>query len=166
MRVLWRGTVGEGLPSCCGVPYPGDVVYNLSSSKTTAEDASQHSATSTNCSRLWWCLSTSDGLPARQRQATHGTGHPGIPGTAQHHHNGLASFKSGSEPHRALVGRDSAHDQPTPVINHPVVTQQQLRQAVVDTYNNVSRAFIRNLFLSMGRRCAAVMASNGRHTRY
>ena len=51
---------------------------------------------------------------ARQRQATHGTGHPGNPGTAQHHHNGLASFKSGSEPHRALVGRDSAHDQPTP----------------------------------------------------
>ena len=57
MRVLWRGTVtvGEGLPSCCGVPYPGDVVYNLSSAKTTAEDAagaSQHSATSTKCSRL------------------------------------------------------------------------------------------------------------------
>ena len=48
----------------------------------------------------------------------------------------------------------------------PVVTQQQLRQAVVDTYNNVPRAFIRNLFLSMGRRCAAVMASKGGHTRY
>ena len=47
----------------------------------------------------------------------------------------------------------------------PVVTEQQLRQAVVDTYNNMPRAFIRNLFLSMGRRCAAVMASNGGHTR-
>ena len=47
----------------------------------------------------------------------------------------------------------------------PVVTQQQLRQAAVDTYNNVPRAFIRNLFLSMDR-CAAVMASNGGHTRY
>ena len=66
------------------------------------------------CGGACFRWSTSDGLPARQRQATHGTGHPGIPGTAQHHHNGLASFKSGSEPHRALVGRDSAHDQPTP----------------------------------------------------
>ena len=66
------------------------------------------------CGGAWFCGSTSDGLPARQHLATHGTGHPGIPGTAQHHHNGLASFKSGSEPHRALVGRDSAHDQPTP----------------------------------------------------
>ena len=120
MRVLWRGTVGESLPSCCGVPYPGDVVYYLSSSKTTAEDTAGarqgHHSTPLHRRSGGACFrgSTSDGLPARQRQATHGTGHPGIPGTAQHHHNGLASFKSRSEPHRALVGRDSAHDQPTP----------------------------------------------------
>ena len=114
MRVLWRGTVEEGLPSYCGVPYPGDVVYNLSSSKTTAENAALHRRSAHACGGACFRGSTSDGLPARQRQATHGTGHPGIPGTAQHHHNGLANFKSGSEPHRALVGRDSEHDQPTP----------------------------------------------------
>ena len=45
-------------------------------------------------------------------------------------------------------------------------TVQELTYAVLDAYNNIPRMFIRNLFRSMRRRCAAVINNDGGHTRY
>ena len=170
MHVLWRGMVGEGLPSCCGVPYPGDVVYNLSSSKTTAEDAagaSQHSATSTE-------VLTPVVVPVFAGQCQmvyqHDNTWPHMALATQAflaQHNITTMDWPALSPDLNPI--EHLWDEIQHMINQrpaPVVTQQQLCQAVVDTYNNVPRAFIRNLFLSMGRMCAAVMASNGGHTRY
>ena len=45
-------------------------------------------------------------------------------------------------------------------------TVQKLTDAVLDAYNNIPRIFIRNLFRSMGCRCAAVINNNVGHTHY
>ena len=45
-------------------------------------------------------------------------------------------------------------------------TLQELSDAVTYEFDNIPRAFIRNLFLSMRRLCAAVINNNGGHTHY
>ena len=45
-------------------------------------------------------------------------------------------------------------------------TLHQLAQAVTDAWNRVAQMDIRRLVLSMRRRCTAVVAAQGGHTRY
>jgi transposase len=48
----------------------------------------------------------------------------------------------------------------------PPETLQELRDALVDEWNNIPQAFIQRLIGSMRRRCEAVVAARGGHTRY
>ena len=48
---------------------------------------------------------------------------------------------------------------------NPPETLQELRDALVHEWNNISQAFIQRLIGSMRRRCDAVVATRGGHTR-
>jgi hypothetical protein len=58
------------------------------------------------------------------------------------------------------LGRRGRHCQ------NPPETLQELRDALVHEWNNIPLAFIQLLIGFMGRRCEAVVASRGGHTRY
>jgi hypothetical protein len=45
-------------------------------------------------------------------------------------------------------------------------TLQELRDALVHEWNNIPQVFIQRLICSMRRRCEAVVAARGGHTRY
>jgi hypothetical protein len=49
---------------------------------------------------------------------------------------------------------------------NPQETLQELRDALVHEWNNIPQAFIQRLTGSMRRRCEAVVAARGGHTRY
>ena len=49
---------------------------------------------------------------------------------------------------------------------NPPETLQELRDALVHEWNNIPRAFIQRLIRSMRRKCEAVVAAKGGHTRY
>ena len=58
------------------------------------------------------------------------------------------------------LGRRVRHRQ------NPPETLQELRDALVHEWNNIPQAFIQRLIGSMRRRCEAVVAAIGGHTRY
>jgi hypothetical protein len=58
------------------------------------------------------------------------------------------------------LGRRVRHRQ------NPLETLQELRDAYVHEWNNITQAFIQRLIGSMRRRCEAVVAARGGHTRY
>ena len=58
------------------------------------------------------------------------------------------------------LGRRVRHRQ------NPPETLQELRDALVHEWNNIPQAFIQRLIGSMRRRCEAVVAARGGHTRY
>lgn len=49
---------------------------------------------------------------------------------------------------------------------NPPVTLAELGPALVNIWNNIPQAFVRNLVSSMRRRCVACIDANGGHTRY
>ena len=49
---------------------------------------------------------------------------------------------------------------------NPPETLDELRRALIQEWNNIPQAFIRNLIGSMRRRCQAVINARGGHTRY
>ena len=49
---------------------------------------------------------------------------------------------------------------------NPRETLQELRDALVHEWNNIRQAFIQRLIGSICRRCQAVVAERGGHTRY
>ena len=49
---------------------------------------------------------------------------------------------------------------------NPPETLDELRRALIQEWNNIPQAFIRNLIGSMRRRCQAVINTRGGHTRY
>lgn len=49
---------------------------------------------------------------------------------------------------------------------HPVQTLQQLKEALIEEWDNIPQEDIRRLIRSMPRRCQALIRANGRHTRY
>ena len=57
------------------------------------------------------------------------------------------------------LGRRVRHRQ------NPPETLQELRDALVHEWNNISQAFIQRLIGSMRRRCDVVVATRGGHTR-
>jgi hypothetical protein len=58
------------------------------------------------------------------------------------------------------LGRSVCHHQ------NPPETLQELRDTLVHEWNNIPQAFIKWLIGSMRRRCEAVIAASGGHTRY
>jgi hypothetical protein len=58
------------------------------------------------------------------------------------------------------IGRRARHHQNSPK------TLQELRDALVHEWNNIPEAFIKRLIGSIRRRCEAVVAARGGHTRY
>lgn len=51
-------------------------------------------------------------------------------------------------------------------LSQPPRTLHQLEVALVNEWNNITQAEIRNYILSMRSRCLAVINANGGHTRY
>ena len=49
---------------------------------------------------------------------------------------------------------------------NPRETRQELRDALVQEWNNIPQPFIQQLIGSMRRRCIAVVAARSGHTRY
>ena len=49
--------------------------------------------------------------------------------------------------------------------NQPL-TLEQLSHTLINIWNNIPQAFLRNVVDSMKRRCQACIAANGGHTRY
>jgi hypothetical protein len=58
------------------------------------------------------------------------------------------------------LGRRVRHRQ------NPPETLQELRDVLVHQWNNIPQAFIQRLIVSMRRRCEALFAARGGHTRY
>ena len=171
MRVLWRGTVGGGGPS---VMLWGAISWGRRVQPVIFENDGRGRGRGVTAQRYIDEVLTPVVVPvfAGQRQMVYQLDNA-RPHTALSTQAFLAqhNITTMDWPALSLDLNPIEHlwDEIQRMINQrpaPVVTQQQLRQAVVDTYNNVPRAFIRNLFLFMGRRSAAVMASNGGHTRY
>jgi len=63
--------------------------------------------------------------------------------------------------HQAVADHFNVHHR-----QNPPDTLQKLRDALVQEWNNIPQAFIQRLISSMRRRCEAVVAARGGHTRY
>ena len=110
----------------------------------------------------------------------------------QQHGPGLTLQQDNARPHVARVVQDDLHARQIPTMlwparspdlspiehvwdeikrrlhrrPHPPQTLQQLRQAVIEEWQNIAQAFIQRLVASVRQRCAAVLANHGGYTRY
>ena len=110
----------------------------------------------------------------------------------QQHGPGLTLQQDNARPYVARVVQDDLHARQIPTMVWPArspdlspiehvwdetkrrlhhrphlpQTLQQLRQAVIEEWQNIPQAFIQRLVASVRQRCAAVLANRGGYTRY